>query len=40
MFFLYNEIDIESVKIDKGMQNILPESINKISAIYTVLQPK
>jgi hypothetical protein len=39
MFFLYNEIDIESVKIDKGMQNILPESINKISAIYTVLNP-
>jgi len=39
MFFLYNQLTINSVTTDKGMQKILPKSIDNLSATYSILQP-
>ena len=39
IFFLYNRLTIDSVDIDKGIQNIVPKSINTISATFSIIKP-
>jgi len=39
ILFLYDELKIESVKIDKGIQNILPKYIDNLSATYSIIKP-
>ena len=39
IFFLYNKISIESIKTDKGIQNIVPKSIDNLTAVFTIIKP-
>jgi hypothetical protein len=39
IFFLYNQLTINSVHTDKGIQNIVPKSIDKLTAIFSIIKP-
>jgi len=39
IFFLYNRLTINSVHTDKGIQNIVPKSIDNISAVFSIIKP-
>ncbi len=39
IFFLYNKLSINSVQTDKGIQNIVPKSIDKLTAIFSIIKP-
>jgi len=39
IFFLYNQLTINSVHTDKGIQNIVPKSIDNLTAIFSIIKP-
>jgi len=39
IFFLYNRLTINSVHTDKGIQNIVPKSIDNITAVFSIIKP-
>ncbi|NOZ90629.1 MAG: hypothetical protein GXO60_05005 [Epsilonproteobacteria bacterium] len=39
IFFLYNKLEIKSVKTDKGIQNMVPKYIDKITAVFSIIHP-
>ncbi|HHD80154.1 MAG TPA: hypothetical protein ENK99_00890 [Campylobacterales bacterium] len=39
IFLLYNKLTIDSVHTDKGIQNIVPKSIDKLSATFSIIKP-
>jgi len=39
LFFLYNQLTIESIETDKGIHDIVPKSIESITATFSILKP-
>ena len=39
IFFFYNKLTIDSVHTDKGIQNIVPKSIDNLTAIFSIIKP-
>jgi hypothetical protein len=39
IFFLYNQLTINSIHTDKGIQNIVPKSIDKLRAVFSIIKP-
>jgi len=39
IFFLYNRLTINSVHTDRGIQNIVPKSIDNITAVFSIIKP-
>ena len=39
IFFLYNQLSIESIETDKGIHKFAPKSIDNITAIFSILKP-
>jgi len=39
IFFLYNRLTINSVHTDKAIQNLVPKSIDNISAVFSIIKP-
>ncbi|MBD3792584.1 MAG: hypothetical protein IE889_00260 [Campylobacterales bacterium] len=39
LFFLYNSLTVDSILTDKGIHNVAPESIDTLSATYSVINP-
>ena len=39
VFFLYNTLTINNIKVDASLHNVAPKSINTIEAIYSVMDP-
>ena len=38
-FFLYNALSIENIKTDKGIHNVAPKSIERLSATFSIIAP-
>ena len=38
-FLLYNSLKINEIKMDKSLSNMAPKEINKLDAVYSVLNP-
>jgi hypothetical protein len=39
LFLLYNNLTIESIETDRGIHNIVPKSIDSITATFSILKP-
>jgi hypothetical protein len=39
IFFLYNELSIESIETDEGIHDFAPKSIERVTATFSVLKP-
>jgi len=39
IFFLYNRLTIENIQTDKGIHNVVPKSIESITATFSILKP-
>jgi hypothetical protein len=39
LFFLYNRVTIESIETDSGIHNMVPKSIDSVTATFSILKP-
>ncbi len=39
IFFFYNSLKINDVKMDKSLSNMAPKEINSVNAVYSIINP-